>query len=559
MQQHEEALDAHEQQHRTEETIPIERRCDFVGSVYCFSVYIILDHMSSCEEELAKPGSWEFYLNIGLAAGCVVLAALAAGLTIGLVAIEPFRLQILLETQEEDCTSARQVRELRAEKKYAQTILPVVVRHHLLLVTLLLMNSVANEALPLFLDEVVPTPIAVLLSVTFVLLFGEIIPSAIFTGPHQLMIASKLAPVVKVFMFLLFPIAFPISKVLDYLLGEDHSDKYTKAELRALVKLHAHECKGSKKKGIGPRRNTDIDPIQLQAKLELAGVDVKTAHMAAAATTVAQIAIEEEEHEFIHGRSLDAVNYVAGVRDRSGSVASTEAGLELDEISIMQGALDLKDTAAQEKMIPIARVYMLSADDVLSENKLADIVACGHSRIPVYDGERTNIRGLLLVKKLIVLNPTDRRTIRSLFVRPPLFIKPSTSLLDLLNRFQEGGSHLAVVTSNPRSVVESLRADVPFPDELEVLGIVTIEDVMETLIKEQIADETDFSGLKQKLLTQQRGKRLKQLALKQMNKRKLAASGSAALASAKNRTAAFQNPSSYGSIPSPTTPLLHQV
>ena len=65
------------------------------------------------------------------------------------------------------------------------------------MVTLLLMNALANEALPLFLDKLVPAYMAVILSVTLVLFFGEIIPSAIFTGPNQLAISSKLAPLVR--------------------------------------------------------------------------------------------------------------------------------------------------------------------------------------------------------------------------------------------------------------------------------------------------------------------------------------------------------------------------
>ena len=54
--------------------------------------------------------------------------------------------------------------------------------HHLLLVSLLLVNAAVNEALPIFLDSLVPSWLAIVLSVTLVLFFGEIIPSAIFTG-----------------------------------------------------------------------------------------------------------------------------------------------------------------------------------------------------------------------------------------------------------------------------------------------------------------------------------------------------------------------------------------
>ena len=62
-------------------------------------------------------------------------------------------------------------------------MLPFLQDHHLLLVTLLLVNAVANESLPLFLDSLgLPHFLTVGLSVIGVLVFGEIIPSAVFTG-----------------------------------------------------------------------------------------------------------------------------------------------------------------------------------------------------------------------------------------------------------------------------------------------------------------------------------------------------------------------------------------
>lgn len=76
------------------------------------------------------------------------------------------------------------------------------------------MNSLANETLPIFLDELVPSYIAVILSVTFSLFFGEIIPSAIFTGPNQLAISSKLAPLVQFVLFVLAPVAWPTTKIV---------------------------------------------------------------------------------------------------------------------------------------------------------------------------------------------------------------------------------------------------------------------------------------------------------------------------------------------------------
>lgn len=55
-----------------------------------------------------------------------------------------------------------------------EQICPLISRHHRLLVTLLLFNSLANEALPVFLSELVPPYVAVLLSVSFILIFGYV-------------------------------------------------------------------------------------------------------------------------------------------------------------------------------------------------------------------------------------------------------------------------------------------------------------------------------------------------------------------------------------------------
>lgn len=100
---------------------------------------------------------------------CVVCAGLAAGLTMGLVSLDVTKLEIkaMIGTPQ--------------EKLAAQSILPIVKRHHLLLVTLLLFNSIANESLPIFLGALVPNYIAIIISVTLILLFGEIIPSAVIS------------------------------------------------------------------------------------------------------------------------------------------------------------------------------------------------------------------------------------------------------------------------------------------------------------------------------------------------------------------------------------------
>ena len=84
-----------------------------------------------------------------------------SGLTMGLLSLDILTLKVM-----RDGGTAK-------EKRHAEKILPIVQRHHLLLVTLLLGNAAAVEAMPIFLDKISGPITAILVSVTAVLIFGE--------------------------------------------------------------------------------------------------------------------------------------------------------------------------------------------------------------------------------------------------------------------------------------------------------------------------------------------------------------------------------------------------
>ena len=112
------------------------------------------------EEEPTFEEDPVFYLTmIFCAVFCVIMAALAAGLTMGLLSLDPLMLLVKIRASRSP-----------EEKGQAESLLPIVKQHHLLLVTLLLLNSLANEALPLFLEKLVSPVVSVLLSVTFILM-----------------------------------------------------------------------------------------------------------------------------------------------------------------------------------------------------------------------------------------------------------------------------------------------------------------------------------------------------------------------------------------------------
>lgn len=152
-----------------------------------------------------------------------------SGLTVGLASIDRLSLEIDAQVSPKAALQAKR-------------ILPVIDLHHWMLVTLLLCNACAMEALPIFLDKMVPEVAAILLSVTAVLFFGEIIPQALCTGPKQLSIATFCCPIVKVLMWLTFPISWPLGKILDKLLGEHTIKRFDNDQLKHLILLHSQKA-----------------------------------------------------------------------------------------------------------------------------------------------------------------------------------------------------------------------------------------------------------------------------------------------------------------------------
>ena len=109
------------------------------------------------------------WLYVLAAVFMTLMSGVMSGLTLGLLSLDSVELEVLLRSG------------TPKEQKYARKIIPLIKNGHHLLVSLLLGNAVAMTALPLFIDKLATPVIAVLISVTAVLLFGEIIPQAICT------------------------------------------------------------------------------------------------------------------------------------------------------------------------------------------------------------------------------------------------------------------------------------------------------------------------------------------------------------------------------------------
>ncbi|XP_072957465.1 DUF21 domain-containing protein At2g14520-like [Typha angustifolia] len=309
-----------------------------------------------------------FWVYLMICVGLVMFAGLMSGLTLGLMSLSLVDLEVLVKSgQPKDQINAKKIQ-------------PVVKNQHLLLCTLLIGNSLAMEALPIFLDALLPAWGAILISVTLILAFGEIIPQAVCSR-YGLSVGAKLAGVVRVLLLVFFPVAYPISKLLDRLLGKGHFALMRRAELKTLVDMHGNEAgKGG---------------------------------------------------ELTH-----------------------------DETTIITGALDLTKKTAKDSMTEISDIFSLDINLKLDMHTMRLIMTKGHSRVPIFSGNPTNIIGLILVKNLITCRPEDEVPIRNVTIRKIPRVYDDLPLYDILNEFQKGHSHMAVVikrTKDSRASAEKAK------------------------------------------------------------------------------------------------------
>ncbi len=151
----------------------------------------------------------------------VALSGLFSGLTLGLLSLDKNELK----------------RKIELGDKYAEKVYPVRKKGNLLLCTLLLGNVAVNSTLAIFLGNIASGVMAGIIATALIVVFGEIIPQASFSR-FALQVGAKTAWLVKIFMYLLFPICFPIAWVLDKVLGDEMATIYSKHELMKIVEEH---------------------------------------------------------------------------------------------------------------------------------------------------------------------------------------------------------------------------------------------------------------------------------------------------------------------------------
>lgn len=152
------------------------------------------------------------------------LTGLMAGLNLGLMSLDTNELKVISKSGTD------------TEKMHAKIIEPIRRHGNYLLCTILLSNVLINSTLTVLLDQLVKGLYAVIISTLSIVIVGDIVPQAICSR-HGLAVGAKTVYITYFFMALTFPLSFPISKILDYVLGEEIGQVYDRQKLMEFIRV----------------------------------------------------------------------------------------------------------------------------------------------------------------------------------------------------------------------------------------------------------------------------------------------------------------------------------
>ncbi len=152
-----------------------------------------------------------------------------------------------------------------------------------------------------------------------------------------------------------------------------------------------------------------------------------------------------------------------------------QSELDEDEVEIIRGALQLSEKRVRDIMLPIKDVFWLTPDTILTPAKISEIKRIGRSRIPIFNQNMTRCNGVLLMKELVDIDFGDHiYHVSDLNLHPVQLVGSKTALDTMLRKFISTGTHL-----------------IPIVKDDHIVGIATIEDLIEEIVGQEIEDETD--------------------------------------------------------------------
>ncbi len=309
-------------------------------------------------------------------------AAIASGLNVALLALDIADLE----------------RKVKLGDTRAKLVLPLRKNTHLSLASILLMGVAVAATTSLVLKSHLNAVAAGAITTILIVLFGEIIPQAIFAR-YALTFTAFFAPFLRLVIILTYPVSKPLQLLLDAMLGDEKARLASRHELGIIIAEHAGH------------KASELDP---------------------------------------------------------------------DEVEIMKGAIVLSEKRVRDIMTPITQVYWLMPNTALSDIKIDEIKEAGHSRIPIFNQTKTKCYGILLVKDLVDIDFDENLYhVEDMPLHPTKMVGSMTALDTMFRKFISARTHL-----------------LPVERDDKIVGIVTIEDLIEEIIGHEIEDESDHKRRK---------------------------------------------------------------
>uniref|UniRef100_A0A1D5R0V0 Metal transporter n=1 Tax=Macaca mulatta TaxID=9544 RepID=A0A1D5R0V0_MACMU len=432
-----------------------------------------------------EPGRFlPLWLHILLITVLLVLSGIFSGLNLGLMALDPMELRIV-----QNCGTEK-------ERRYARKIEPIRRKGNYLLCSLLLGNVLVNTSLTILLDNLIGSGLMAVASSTIgIVIFGEILPQALCSR-HGLAVGANTIILTKFFMLLTFPLSFPISKLLDFFLGQEIRTVYNREKLMEMLKV----------------TEPYNDLVKEELNMIQGALELRT-------KTVEDIMTQLQDCFMIRSDAILDFNTMSEIME-SGY---TRIPVFEDEQSNIVDILYVKDLAFVDPddctpLKTITRFYNHPVHFVFHDTKLDAMLEefkKGKSHLAIVqkvnnEGEGDpfyEVLGLVTLEDVIeeiikseILDEsdmyTDNRSRKRVSEKnkrdfsafkdtdSELKVKISPQLLLAAHRFlATGKSHLAIV----QKVNNEGEGD-PF---YEVLGLVTLEDVIEEIIRSEILDESE--------------------------------------------------------------------
>ncbi|GAA5950519.1 hypothetical protein JCM3765_000516 [Sporobolomyces pararoseus] len=423
----------------------------------------------------------------------VVLSGAAAGLTIGFMTLDTTQLQVLIKSGSPQ------------QQKWATKVLPLRKNGHLLLITLLISNMIFNEALPVIAESVFGGGIqAVVASTAMIVIFAEVIPQSVCSR-FGLQIGAAMVWPVRIMTYILFVVAWPIAKLLEWILGPHDGIVYRRTELKELVALHAE--------GAGQHGDLDVDTVAIVG----ATLDLQVKTVREAMTPISSLfslpITAKLDYETL-GKILEAGHSRIPVYEEIPIESKGEKKIRQKIIGVLLTKqlilLDPED-ATPLREIPINPLPLVADDLALLQI------------LNTFQEGRSHMAVVCRRKFTPTSAPAPLETIPSAsdsdLERGAVSTKEESSnegFFHTLFRRRRSGSGSSVSSSSngekneKKSIVSGSTAiDKPSLSTLNLAelddefpqGIITLEDVLEELIGEEILDETDQDASHQPSMT----------------------------------------------------------